>query len=250
MPHVSKSAEADALPYALIGAGPMGLAMAKTLVEQGVPFQGFEMHGDVGGLWDIDGPRSTMYETAHLISSKTMTEFTDFPMPAEVAEYPSHREMKRYFQAFARHFDLYRHYRFSAEVLQVEPLGGNGDGWRVRWRDADGGEHEEHFAGVLIANGTLSEPNMPEFEGHFAGELIHSRPISPSAAIRRQAGADHRCRQFGLRHRRRRHPSRRAAICRCGAATISCRNTSSASRPTRWAARSICRCGSNAVSTA
>lgn len=56
--------------FALIGAGPMGLAMAKLLKEQGIPFQGFELHSDVGGLWDIDAPQSTMYETAHLISSK------------------------------------------------------------------------------------------------------------------------------------------------------------------------------------
>lgn len=74
--------------FALIGAGPMGLAAAKVLMEQGVPFQGFELHSDVGGLWDIDAPNSTMYETAHLISSKRMTEFADFPMDDAVAEYP------------------------------------------------------------------------------------------------------------------------------------------------------------------
>ena len=78
---------------ALIGAGPMGLAMAKTLLEQGMDFQGFELAEDVGGLWDIDAPLSTMYESAHLISSKTMTEFTDFPMGEDMAEYPPHHEM-------------------------------------------------------------------------------------------------------------------------------------------------------------
>lgn len=46
---------------ALIGAGPMGLAAAKLLGEHGIAFQGFELHADVGGLWDIDGPRSTIY---------------------------------------------------------------------------------------------------------------------------------------------------------------------------------------------
>lgn len=158
---------------ALIGAGPMGLAAARLLAEHGLGFQGFELHSDVGGLWDIDAPRSTMYETAHLISSRRMTEFTDFPMRDEVADYPSHREMKRYFRDFARHFDLYRHYRFGAEVLSCTPLGGPGDGWRVTWRDA-AGEHSEEFAGLLIANGTLSTPNMPAFEGDFTGELIHS----------------------------------------------------------------------------
>ncbi len=159
--------------FALIGAGPMGLATAKVLSEQGIAFQGFEMHSGVGGLWDIDGPRSTMYETAHLISSKRMTEFADFPMQEGVAEYPSHRELKTYFQDFARAFDLERHYRFGAEVVSCTPLGGSGDGWTVTWRDAEG-EHSGVFAGVLIANGTLSTPNMPAFDGTFDGELIHS----------------------------------------------------------------------------
>lgn len=159
--------------FALIGAGPMGLAAAKLMVEQGVAFDGFELHSGVGGLWDIDAPRSTMYQSAHLISSKAMTEFADFPMQEDVAEYPSHGEMKRYFNDFADAFDLRRHYRFCAEVTRVEPLGENGDGWRVNWRDADG-DHTQEYAGVMIANGTLSEPNRPSFDGAFEGEQIHA----------------------------------------------------------------------------
>ncbi|WP_169569409.1 flavin-containing monooxygenase [Sneathiella limimaris] len=159
--------------YALIGAGPMGLAMAKVLKELDIPFQGFEMHSDVGGLWDIDGPKSTMYETAHLISSKKMTEFTDFPMEESVAEYPSHKEMKSYFRAFADHYKLRENYRFNAEVLNVVPVGKSGEGWTFTWKDNEGA-HSDVFAGVLIANGTLSEPNMPSFPGEFSGELIHS----------------------------------------------------------------------------
>lgn len=160
--------------FALIGAGPMGLAMAKTLVEQGIAFQGFELNHTVGGLWDIEAPRSTMYETAHLISSCRMTEFKDFPMDANAADYPSHRELKVYFENFADHFDLRRHFLFGAEVLNAEPLGDTGDGWQVTWRDAEGEEQTGRFAGLLIANGTLSEPNMPQFKGSFDGELIHS----------------------------------------------------------------------------
>ncbi|UWR13076.1 flavin-containing monooxygenase [Sulfitobacter mediterraneus] len=160
--------------FALIGAGPMGLAAAKVMSEQGIPFQGFELHSDVGGLWDIDAPRSTMYETAHLISSKTMTEFADFPMREDVAEYPSHTEMKRYFQDFAAHYGLYSKYHFNTEVLSAVPLGAAGAGWRVTWRDAQGKEQSDVFAGVMIANGTLSEPNMPTFKGQFDGELIHA----------------------------------------------------------------------------
>jgi cation diffusion facilitator CzcD-associated flavoprotein CzcO len=103
--------------YALIGAGPMGLAMAKTLIEQGIPFTGvrtaFRCRRPVGHR----RPASTMYETAHLISSKKMTEFTDFPMDREVAEYPSHRELKSYFPLFADRFDLRKSLPFETEVL-------------------------------------------------------------------------------------------------------------------------------------
>src|SRR5690554_8075552 len=83
--------------YAIIGAGPMGLASARNLQKLGIPFIGFEQHSDVGGLWDIDNPHSTMYDSAHLISSKRMTEFAEFPMDDSVAPYPHHSEMRRYF---------------------------------------------------------------------------------------------------------------------------------------------------------
>ena len=64
---------------ALIGAGPSGLAGARCLDKLGIPFQGFEAHTDVGGLWNIENPRSTVYDSAHLISSKRTTEFSEFP---------------------------------------------------------------------------------------------------------------------------------------------------------------------------
>jgi cation diffusion facilitator CzcD-associated flavoprotein CzcO len=99
---------------ALIGAGPSGLAGARALSKHGIAFQGFEAHTDLGGLWNIGNERSTVYESAHLISSKRTTEFKEFPMPSGTADYPSHRELLAYFQAYAEHFDLKRHFRCGA----------------------------------------------------------------------------------------------------------------------------------------
>lgn len=165
---------------ALIGAGPMGLAMAKVLVDLGLDFDGFELHHDVGGLWDIDAPRSTMYETAHLISSKRMTEFRDFPMKEEVAEYPGHADMAAYFRDFAEAFDLRRHYRFGAEVTRCER---REQGWSVTWTTADG-THSGAYDAVLIANGTLSEPNRVAFDGEFTGEILHACDYRDPAIFR------------------------------------------------------------------
>lgn len=156
--------------FAIIGAGPMGLSMARNLKKYGLPFVGFEMHSDVGGLWDIDSPSSTMYESAHLISSKRMTEFKEFPMGEDVATYPHHSELKTYFRDYATHFGLYPHYEFSTEILRVEREGAQ---WRVRTR-CQGVEQSRLFEGVMICNGTLHEPNRPALPGDFEGDVLHS----------------------------------------------------------------------------
>lgn len=156
--------------YAVIGAGPMGLATARNLDKYGLPFMGFELHADVGGLWDIDNPHSTMYESAHLISSRHMTEFAEFPMAPSIAAYPHHAELKDYFRDYARHFGLYEHYRFNTRVVQVERAD---PGWWVTSED-DSERRTEHFEGVLIANGTLHHPRWPKLPGEFTGELMHS----------------------------------------------------------------------------
>lgn len=156
--------------YAIIGAGPMGLASARNLQKLGIPFIGFEQHSDVGGLWDIDNPHSTMYDSAHLISSRRMTEFAEFPMDDSVAPYPHHSEMRRYFHDYASHFQLRRHYEFNTRVIELTP---DGDGWMLL-SERDGVQQRRRFDGVLIANGTLHKPNIPGLPGQFSGELMHS----------------------------------------------------------------------------
>jgi cation diffusion facilitator CzcD-associated flavoprotein CzcO len=159
--------------YAVIGAGPMGLACARNLQKQGIAFTGFELHSDVGGLWDIDNPHSTMYQTAHLISSKRMTEFAEFPMKDSVAQYPSHQELKTYFREFVDHFGLRKHYEFNTRVIRVEPVGEEGDQWEIT-TEHNGEQQTRTFDGVMIANGTLHTPNKPALPGTFEGELMHS----------------------------------------------------------------------------
>lgn len=158
------------LTYAVIGAGPSGLAAARNLQRRGLAWTGYELNTSVGGLWDINAPRSTVYESAHLISSKTTTQFSEFPMADGVADYPSHRELAAYFNAFADHFGLRDGFQFETEVLDVRR---DGEAWAVTVRDASG-EHTHRHAGVLIANGTLSEPNVPTFPGTFSGEIMHT----------------------------------------------------------------------------
>lgn len=167
---------------AVIGAGPSGLAAARALDRVGLAFDGYEAHTDVGGLWDIDNPRSTVYESAHLISSRTTTQFDELPMDS-AADYPSHRELLRYFRAYADEFGLRDRFRFGTRVVAVEPVGGDDSGrsgWLVRSERAgstrDPGQDvvERTYSHVVVANGTLAEPNVPTLPGAFDGEVLHS----------------------------------------------------------------------------
>ncbi|MBN9225261.1 MULTISPECIES: NAD(P)/FAD-dependent oxidoreductase [unclassified Microbacterium] len=154
---------------AIIGAGPSGLSAARALQKAGIAFTGFEASRGVGGLWDIDNPRSTMYESAHLISSRTTTQFAEYPMQTD-ADYPSHRVLIDYFRGFADHFGLTEHFRFETRVTDVARAG---DGWEITSTGPDG-EATELFDAVILANGTLAEPSIPTFRGEFTGEIFHT----------------------------------------------------------------------------
>lgn len=77
------------MTWAVIGAGPAALSAVRNMTLQGVDVVGFEIHTGVGGMWDIESPTSTMYESSHLISSKTTTAFAEHPFAADVPDYPS-----------------------------------------------------------------------------------------------------------------------------------------------------------------
>ncbi|MHC2999625.1 flavin-containing monooxygenase [Microbacterium sp. HJ5] len=167
------------LRYAIIGAGPSGLSAARALQKAGIAFDGYEASRGVGGLWDIENPRSTMYESAHLISSRTTTEFAEFPMDTQ-ADYPSHRTLIRYFRDFANRFGLTGRFRFDTKVTSLEES--DEGGWMLR-ADGPDGALAERYDGVILANGTLAEPNVPTFRGEFAGELLHTSAYKSAAQL-------------------------------------------------------------------
>ncbi|MGO2745232.1 flavin-containing monooxygenase [Microbacterium sp.] len=164
--------------YAVIGAGPSGLSAARALQKQGIEVDGYEASHDVGGLWDITNPRSSMYESAHLISSRTTTEFAEFPMDSEV-DYPSHTVLQDYFRSYADHFELRGLFRFDTMVTRLEPRDG---GWDLTSSGPDG-EETRWYAGVVLANGTLAEPSIPRFDGEFDGEIMHTHFYKSAAQL-------------------------------------------------------------------
>jgi len=158
----------DVLDVAVIGAGPAGLTLARRLAQTSATFEVFERNGDVGGIWDIDAPGSPMYESAHFISSRTLSGFPDFPMPDHFPDYPDHRQLLAYILSFADRFDLRQHVRFNTSVEKAAPAD---DGtWKI---ELAGGE-VRRCRYLICANGVTWEPNHVSWPGDFTGEARHS----------------------------------------------------------------------------
>jgi cation diffusion facilitator CzcD-associated flavoprotein CzcO/amino acid transporter len=155
--------------YCIIGAGPAGLIMARAFLKEGIPFDCFERHSDLGGLWDPANPGSPIYDSAHFISSKWTSYFYGFPMPDHYPDYPSHRQILDYIRSFARAFSLYEHVTFDTEVLSARP---DGDQWQVTLSNGE----TRNYAGVVACPGVTWHPSLPEIPGRaaFRGEIRHS----------------------------------------------------------------------------
>ncbi|MGL4575812.1 MAG: NAD(P)-binding protein, partial [Burkholderiaceae bacterium] len=89
----------------VIGAGPSGLAAAKAALDAGLSLTVFEAGTGLGGNWRFseDVGHSSVFETTHIISSKLLSQFHDFPMPADYPDYPSHAQLLAYFESYAKH---------------------------------------------------------------------------------------------------------------------------------------------------
>jgi cation diffusion facilitator CzcD-associated flavoprotein CzcO len=153
--------------YAIIGAGPGGLCAARWMSALGLPFDLIERHPDLGGIWDIRFPGSPMYESAHFISSKTLSAFRDFPMPEGYPDYPSHRQVLAYLHAYADRHGLRAHAQFGSAVREVRPEDG---GWTVAMEKGE----SRRYAGVILAIGQQWTPKMPGAAARFEGEAYHS----------------------------------------------------------------------------
>ena len=154
--------------YCVIGAGTSGLSAAKNLLDVGVPVDVIEREDDIGGNWYYGSPSSSVYSSAHLISSKAFAGFLDFPMPADYPDYPGHAQVLAYLHDYARHFGLHQHIELGRRIVDVRPR--TEGGWTAT---LDGGE-TRHYRGVVVANGHHHRPRFPQYAGSFHGNEVHS----------------------------------------------------------------------------
>nr|WP_174505605.1 NAD(P)-binding domain-containing protein [Acinetobacter sp. Marseille-Q1620] len=158
----------------IIGAGPSGITAAKNCKEHNLAFDFFEKNDKVGGNWVFNSKtgHSSVYENTHIISSKTMSEYEDYPMPEYYPDYPRHDQLQLYFENYAKYFGVYDQIKFNHQIMQVVK---QTDGkWSVHYIDDQDQEHTKQYDYLMVANGHHWMPKYPEYSGKFTGKWMHS----------------------------------------------------------------------------
>jgi NAD(P)-dependent dehydrogenase (short-subunit alcohol dehydrogenase family)/cation diffusion facilitator CzcD-associated flavoprotein CzcO len=151
--------------YCLIGAGAAGVGTLRVLRDEGFSVDCFERSDRVGGHWHSD------YECLHLITPRDSSGFDGHPMPSDYPLFPSRDQMRDYIMGFSAQHGLGSHIRLGTAVTSARPLDANGlAGWEVATSDGE----RRRYDGVIVANGHLWDPFVPDYPGRFAGHVLHS----------------------------------------------------------------------------
>ena len=160
----------------VIGAGPSGITALKNLIDLGLDVVCYDFNTEVGGNWiyNENVSHSSVFETTHIISSKTLSQYEDFTFDefeAGLPDYPSHDQLRRYFQAYAAKFNLYPHIQFNTLVQSCDL--DKSAHWLIKTIQ-DGKETTETFSHLVVCNGHHWKPRLPNYPGNYTGKFMHS----------------------------------------------------------------------------
>lgn len=164
----------------IIGAGCSGLTAIKSMVDEGLQdVTCYEQNPWIGGNWHYtaEESHSSVCSTTHIISSKKLSEFSDFPMPDEYPDYPSHEQVLAYFESYVTHFNLQKYIRFNSKVRHIRKV--EQEQWEVTLSDGN----TDIFDYLLVANGHHSVPNHPKFVENFQCRYMHSHSFKNNSGF-------------------------------------------------------------------
>ncbi len=161
----------------VVGAGAAGLAAMNSLKKQNIPFDAVESYQELGGLWNYEKSDSPVSQNTHAIGHKTMQTFNDFPMPEHYPAYPNKKQIRDYLISFAKTNKFYDSIQFNTSVEKIEK---EGKFWDVTLNNGE----TRRYGWVLIASGYHSKPNMPQMQGEFKGEILHSKDYKKPEQLR------------------------------------------------------------------
>ncbi|PFH56939.1 hypothetical protein XA68_15739 [Ophiocordyceps unilateralis] len=154
------------MKVAVVGGGPGGLATLKFLSTAHLFFpiepieaRLFEAEDRIGGTFVY-----RVYEDAELVSSKYLTAFSDFRLPADAPDFVTPQAYVAYLGAYVQAFRLAGSIECQARVMSISRrLGGVGHVLTVR--KPDGREFRWDCDAVAVCSGLHVHPYVPHIPG-------------------------------------------------------------------------------------
>jgi cation diffusion facilitator CzcD-associated flavoprotein CzcO len=168
MPVAPRAAISEDLDVAVVGAGWTGILAAYHLKSAGVSDLRLIDHaGDVGGVWYWNRYPGLQCDNDAYCYLPLLEE-TGF-MPSK--KFSDGREIQRYCQRIAKHFDFYKNALFHTLIT-----GMRWDETIKRWRISTNRGDEIRARFVIMANGLLNTPKLPGIPGihDYKGKMFHS----------------------------------------------------------------------------
>ncbi len=155
----------------VVGAGPAGLATAKTLTDAGHRVDVIDKADRVGASWRLH------YERLHLHTVKSLSALPGLAFAAHLPQYVPRQGVVDYLQDYAERAAIAPH--FGAEAKAIVP--GEGGGWITT--SVDGRSFRSRA--VVVTTGANNIPFVPKIEGDevFAGRILHSRDYRSGSAF-------------------------------------------------------------------
>lgn len=144
------------LDVIIIGGGWSGILACKYMAENNLSVLALEATDDIGGVFkyreDVKDVGGVMKST-HLTSSKSFTEMSDFPMPNEYSEFPSHRQIYKYLNDYIDHFQIRKYFLLNTKIVSAEK---KEDQWVLK--DSKGQRYQSRY--LVVSSGVHQHPDL------------------------------------------------------------------------------------------
>ena len=167
----------------VVGAGASGLPSIRHALLYGFDVVCYESQAEIGGLWRYkpeETDESSVMKSTVINSSKEMTAYSDFPPPAEAANFMHNTHMYAYLLAYAKHYGLEQYIQRETRVLNIERAAdyASTGRWNVTVRNSAGAVSTSTFDAVLLCTGHHQTPHWPTEawpgQKDFGGSIIHA----------------------------------------------------------------------------
>ena len=157
----------------VIGAGPAGLVMAKSLLEEGHEPVIYESGDTLGGIWNLrKNKKAGVYKNTRFQNAVDTSFFSDFQPAKEEGLFLGVEQVRRYLDSYADNFELKSLIHYDRKVDAVVEKGTQ---WQVDTIQ-NGQRNVAYFDGVALCHGRYHNPAFPAVDGleGFKGEILHA----------------------------------------------------------------------------